>query len=755
MQHRVVVTGIGIVAANGVGNENFWAAIKAASSGIKAIRTFDASAYRCQVAGEVHDPAFDTPPDLDKASKMILAASEEAMSDAGLLNIDPHDLKRTGVIVGTIHSGLLTFEKLHRFLVADENAEVALSQLSECALHTPSWHLARRFDLKGPRSTVTMACASGTAAIGYAASLIGHGRADIVLAGGVDTINEFIFSGFYALKALSPTKCRPFDLNRDGMVIGEGAATLILENLEHALDREATVYSEVIGYGLAADAVHITAPDIEGGGLARAISSAMQQANLSGEAIDYINAHGVGTLRTDAMECKAINKCFDLAASRIAVSSTKAFTGHAMGAAGVIEAAVCLLAIRDGLLPVTLNCKTPDPAFNLNIITTPGRQSRIEIAMSTSSGFGGQNAAVIFSRFSLHDKKTKFSAQKQRIAITGIGLVIPSAIGVEEHFNNLSGKEESIRHALSEIALARLLEGKSPDEAKRLRQMDNASRYAVLATELAIEDARLDLSKTSNEQVGVVLGTTFGSLESDIQYHRKHILEREPCLASPIAFRNTSSNIPAAQVSIIFGIKGVNATIASGLVAGANAIAYSYDLLRERRAGIMLSGGIEGSLATLENIPEAARCFDGSGLSEGAAILVIERLEAAMGRRGKIYCEIAGYGMAHSNSDISEAIETAMLCALEEAMLRPGQVDLMCPHSNPVMLKEEKAAIRKVFGNRIEIESSANTSRASCVAWGAIHVVNCIWAIRRGASRVISNIIGPDGNCISILLEKT
>ncbi len=754
MQHRVIVTGIGIVAPNGVGRESFWAAIKDGSSGIKTIKAFDASRYKCRVAGEVYDSAIDSPSGIDKASSMMVAAAEEAMSDAGLASAELQNKKRIGVVVGTIHSGLLTFEKLHRLIVADNNADPDLSQLCECALFSPSLHVARRYDLKGPRSTLTMACASGTAAIGYAASLIGHGRADVVLAGGVDTVSEFIFSGFYGLKALSLTKCRPFDRGRDGMVIGEGAAVLILESLKHAIARKAKVYSEVIGYGLAGDAVHIIAPDREGGGLARAISGAMQEANLSGEALDYINLHGVGTPQTDAMECRALNRCLGEAARETPVSSTKPFTGHAMGAAGAIESAVCLLAIRDGFLPGTLNCEQPDPTINLPIIAAPGRQAKVEVAMSTSSGFGGQHAAVIFGRpRNMGEEKIGGSIPTQRAAITGLGLVAPSTIGAEEYFNRLSGKGNPDPIALDEIVRARLTEDSSPDEVKTIRRMDNISRYALLAARLAVRDAGLDLTKVDSERVGVVLGTTFGSLESDLQYHRKLILEKDLSLAGPIAFQNTSSNIPAAQISILLGIKGANATIASGSAAGANAIAYSYDLLREGRAEIILSGSAEGSIASLAGFASMAGYFHGISFPEGAAILVMETAEAALRRRGKVYCQITGYGMAHSNTDIGEAIETAVELALEDARLGPEQVDYICPNGGPGMAGE-MAAVKKLLSRTIRIELPDRMSCEAGAVEGGFNLVNCIRAIQCGARRAVSIIAGPDGSCVSIVLER-
>lgn len=754
-EHRVVVTGIGIVAANGVGRENFWSAVKAGISGVKKIETLDVSMYKCQTAGEIPDFAADNSSTLDKASRLILAAGREAVADAGLRTSQDENLQRIGVVLGTIHSGLITTEKIHTALISGKMNEINPRQLWECALFTPSWHLAREFGLKGPRSTITMACASGTAAIGYAASLIKRGRADVMLAGGVDTLNQFIFSGFHALRILSPTKCRPFDRQRNGMIIGEGAAVLILEDLEHALDRKATVYSEVVGYGFRGDAAHITAPDRDGGGLAGAIADALLEAALRPEEINYINAHGVGTSYSDAMECKAIEKVFQKSSSEIPISSTKPLTGHAMGAAGAIEAVVCLLAMRDGFVPGTLNHQETDPAHNLNLIRGSGRKVKVDVALSVSSGFGGQNAAIVFSKLLDHKKKERMRAERQPIMITGIGLVSPESIGVQGYFNSLRGEAYATTLlSLEELVTNKLLEGLSQEQAKSLRQMDNVSRYAVLAAKLAIEDAHLDLLKVGQEQVGIVLGTAFGSLESDLQYHRKLILEN-PLFVNSTTFRNTAANIAAAQASVICGIKGVNATITSGMVSGSNAMAYAYDLLQDYCADVILSGGVEKVSRTLAETLSKMKCLDGLSLAEGAAILVMERLGSVEKRGGKSYCEVAGYGAADGHSHADEAIERAVRFALAEAGVRPQQVEYVSTTNCPNLMGEEEKAIKKIFGSTVKIQQSTKALLTEPFATcGSFNAVNCVWALQHGARVALSNTIGPDGNCVAMVLKQ-
>jgi 3-oxoacyl-[acyl-carrier-protein] synthase II len=755
-ERRVVVTGVGIVAANGIGRENFWTAIKSGVSGVRKIRAFDTCMYACQVAGETPDlPSADSDT-LDKASRLILIAGREAIADARVDFNDSGLLKNAGVVVGTIHAGLLTAEKVYDLLEQGKLDEINADLLRECALYTPSWHLARAFNLQGQRVTLSMACASGSAAIGYATSLIRHGRCNLMLAGGVDTVNQFIFSGFNALKVLSPTTCRPFHSQRDGMVLGEGAAILVLEELQHAIARGATIYSEVIGFGLTGDAAHITAPDPNGRGLSLAITESLREAGLRADEIDYINAHAVGTLGSDEVEGKVIAQVFQEAASKIPLSGTKPLTGHAMGAVGAMEAVVCQLAMKDGFVP---GMPTPDKVLDntpLHIFPPPGRSLPVQTALSISSGFGGQNAALIFTR---SDRQTKQLAKRvdvPRIVITGIGLVSPTTNSSSrrgEHFDNQTNSVAASR--LEEMVFARLGEVLSKEQALKLRQMDLLSRYALLAAKLAVEDARLDISQVCAERVGVVLGTALGSLESDMRHQQNLLRLKNPQLINSIIFRNTASNIPATHISILFGFKGVNATITSGTIAGAQAIACAYDLLLERRADIILGGHIERAPEVLTKLLDGTKCSNSKSFSEGAAMLTLESGESAKQKGRAIYAEVGGYGAADGHSHVGDALEDAMLRAMSEAKVHPARVDYVCTSGCADPCREERVAIRKLFGRESEVRWRTNNSdETSSGEDREFNVINSIRMLKRGAKTVLCNFVGLDGNCLSILLNS-
>lgn len=753
---RVVVTGVGIVAANGIGKENFWTAIKSGVSGVKQIRAFDTRMYECHVAGQIPDLPVAGSDALDKASRFILMAGREAVADARLDFNESGLLKNAGVVVGTIHAGLLTAEKVYSLLEQGKLDEINSHLLRECALDAPSWHLARAFNLQGQRVALSMACASGSAAIGYATTLIRQGRCSLMLAGGVDTVNQFIFSGFNALKVLSPTTCRPFESQRDGMVLGEGAAILVLEELQHASARGATIYSEVVGFGLTGDAAHVTAPDPNGQGLSAAITESLWEAGLRPDEIDYINAHGVGTLSSDEMEAKAIARVFQEAASEIPLSGTKPLTGHAMGAVGAMEAVVCQLAMKDGFVPgMAVSGKILDDT-RLRILPSPGKSLPVRTALSISSGFGGQNAALVFTRCDGEIKKHAKRVDVPRIVITGVGLVDASAIssnGRRESFDNQTNAVAASR--LEEFVFARLSEVLSKEQAVKLRQMDLLSRYALLAAKLALEDARLDLSQVCAERIGVVLGTALGSLESDMRHQQNLLRLKNPQLINSIVFRNTASNIPATHVSILFGFKGVNATITSGMIAGAQAMACAYDLLLERRADIILSGFIEKTPEVLTKLLDRTKCSNSNNFSEGAAVLTLETEESARQKGRAIYAGVGGYGAADGHSHLGEALEAAMLRAMSDAGVHPSRVDYVCTSGCANSRRAERAAIRKLFGRESEMSwRNNNPDETSCGEDGEFEIINSLRLLNRGAQTVLCNFVGLDGNCLSILLTS-
>ena len=411
-KQRVVVTGLGAVTSLGNADE-FWKSLLAGRSGIRHITRFDASSLKAQVAGEVDfDPSdFDIPHKnarrMSRASQMALAAVIMAMNDSNLTVGDVQkESERCGVVLGTANAG---FELL---LESSLGYRLKGSRINPTALinglpNMPSHYISAHTGATGPFHTVSATCASGTQAIGLALDQIRAGRADLMFTGGVDTlIHPDVMMAFEAMTVLAskyghePARAaRPFDAERDGFVMGEGCGVLVLESLEHALHRSARICAEVLGYATSSDAGHSAAPDAEGKGAANAMLWALEDAACIPEQVDYINAHGTGTVINDVMETKAIKRVFGERAYQIPTSSTKSMIGHCMGGSGALEAIACVKSLEDGFVHPTINLETPDPACDLDYVPGQAHQSDLQIALSNSFGLGGQNACLILKKY--------------------------------------------------------------------------------------------------------------------------------------------------------------------------------------------------------------------------------------------------------------------------------------------------------------------------------------------------------------------
>ncbi len=406
---RVVVTGLGLVTPLGTGVEKTWKAICAGESGIGRITRFDPTGYDAQIAGEVKDfdPAqFIEKKEIKKMDAFIhyaVGAAQLAVDDAGL-KIKPEEATKVGVYIGSGIGGLGSIEHYHDVLRSKGPGRVSPFFIPMTIINLASGQVAIRIGAKGPNSCAVTACATGNHCIGDAYRLIQRGEADVMVAGGAEAaVTPLGVAGFAAAKALSfrndePTKAsRPFDKDRDGFVLGEGAGVVVIEELEHALQRGVRMYGEIIGYGMNSDAYHITAPPEEGEGAVRCMELALKDAGINHDQIGYINAHGTSTM-ADAIETRAIKRVFGEQAFRIPVSSTKSMTGHLLGAAGGIEAVFSLLALFHGILPPTINLDNPDPSCDLDYVPNKARPASITTALSNSFGFGGVNACLIFKR---------------------------------------------------------------------------------------------------------------------------------------------------------------------------------------------------------------------------------------------------------------------------------------------------------------------------------------------------------------------
>jgi 3-oxoacyl-[acyl-carrier-protein] synthase II len=406
---RVVVTGLGLVTPLGTGVEKTWKALCAGESGIRRITKFDPTAYDAQIAGEVKDfdPAqFIEKKEIKKMDTFIhyaVGAAQLAVDDAGF-KVTPEEATKVGVYIGSGIGGLGSIEHYHNVLKEKGPGRVSPFFIPMTIINLASGQVAIRIGAKGPNSCAVTACATGNHCIGDAYRLIQRGDADVMVAGGAEAaVTPLGVAGFAAAKALSfrndePTKAsRPFDKDRDGFVLGEGAGVVVIEELEHARRRGARIYAELIGYGMNSDAYHITAPPEEGEGAVRCMELALKDAGIGKDQIGYINAHGTSTM-ADAVETRAIKKVFGERAFHIPVSSTKSMTGHLLGAAGGIEAVFSILALFHGVLPPTINLESPDPACDLDYVPNKTRPASIKAALSNSFGFGGVNACLIFKR---------------------------------------------------------------------------------------------------------------------------------------------------------------------------------------------------------------------------------------------------------------------------------------------------------------------------------------------------------------------
>ena len=412
MNHRrVVVTGIGLVSSLGIGTEANWAALNAGQSGIGTITKFDAAAFATRIAGEVKgfDPLqFIDKKDVKKMDVFIqyaIAAADFAMTDAHL-TITPEQAPRTGVFIASGIGGFTTIEREHKALLEGGPRKISPFFIPSAIINLAAGQVSIRFGAKGPNSATCTACSASAHAIGDAYEIIRRGDADVMIAGGSEAaITPMGIGGFGAMRALStrndePARAsRPFDVDRDGFIVGEGAGVIILEVLEDAQRRGAKIYAELVGYGMSADAYHITAPSEDGDGAFRVMNAAMKSAGITPSQVDYINAHGTSTPHGDRIETIAIKRGFGDHARKVAVSSTKSMTGHLLGAAGGLEAGITALAVYHQVAPPTINLDRPDPECDLDYIPNTKRAFKIEYALSNSFGFGGTNAALLLKRF--------------------------------------------------------------------------------------------------------------------------------------------------------------------------------------------------------------------------------------------------------------------------------------------------------------------------------------------------------------------
>ncbi len=413
-RRRVVITGLGVISSIGIGREEFWKSLLEGHSGISRIQRFDTSQYDVHMGGEVtkFEPGdfFDKKETrrLGRAAQFAIASVKLALQDARL-SLEEVSGPHTSLCLGTTMADIQALEAADDFV--NSQGEFSSPTIRRYALQYPGFMIAAQvasiFHLKGKVFMIPTACAAGNYAIAYGSDLIRFGKSDLALAGGVDPFSRIAFTGFSRIFAVAPERCQPFDKHRKGTIVGEGAGILVLESLEHALNRKASIYAEVLGYGTSCDAHHMTIPNVKG--IVRVIQNALVDARISSDEVDYISAHGTGTPANDRAECSAITEVFGNRSQRIPISSIKSMLGHTMGAASALEAISCALAIQSSYIPPTINYETPDPECAINCVPNHALASPVDIALNNSFAFGGNNACVVLGKVHPSDRSKSHS----------------------------------------------------------------------------------------------------------------------------------------------------------------------------------------------------------------------------------------------------------------------------------------------------------------------------------------------------------
>ena len=400
MNNRVVITGLGVITSIGIGWKEFWDNLLKGKSGISPVSSFDTTNYFTHNGGEVKNfrpEDFidkETIPYLSRATQLALAAAQLSIEDANLKEAKTNNI---AVCLGTTNGSTQAIEYINDLIVANNKSEIKEQLVCRIPTNTTPSFVSKACNFTNSNFIFSTACAAGNYAIGYGYDLILLGRSDVVLAGGVDAFIRFAFSGFNQFSAVAPEKCQPFDKNRKGMIVAEGAGILVLESLESALKRKAPIHAEIIGYGLSCDAFHMTASSVEG--IAACMKKAIKEAGITTDEVDYISAHGTGTPTNDKNECSSIKEVFGSRYKSIPVSSIKSMLGHTMGAASAIETIACALAIKYDIIPPTINFETPDPECDIDCVPNQARKHTVNIALNNSYAFGGNNASSVLKKF--------------------------------------------------------------------------------------------------------------------------------------------------------------------------------------------------------------------------------------------------------------------------------------------------------------------------------------------------------------------
>ena len=735
-KNRCVVTGLGMICAIGNSVEESWKNVLASVSGIKHTTTVDTENCYATLAAEVNCDTLDdidAPEEKDRASKLCLKAAKEALADAGLAkgNDDP----RVSVIIGSCVGGAVSIE--HYYKNGKNKNDILKMPIAPIASQ-----VAELAGAGGIVTNVGNACAAGTISVAYACDLIRSGKADVVLAGGADSFASIPYAGFLSLHALDENGCSPF--NRcTGITLGEGAGMVIVESYAHAKARGAKTYCEVLGAGVTTDAHHITAPREDGLCQIEAIERAIKNSGVSKKDIGYVNGHGTGTAKNDNAEFLSLHTVFDGENDNLSASSTKAMTGHCLGAAGAIEAVFSIKALTTNTVLPTLGYSDADKealkekAGKIEFVQNVPHAKELNAVMSNSFAFGGNNASIIFSK-SAGD--VKVSDAKPNIAITGLGLVNPLGHTKDAYIAQVKADTKP-----TETSIHSTIETSEYDDLgikmAFYRKLDNFSQLQVVTGMRALKDAKLTVTEENAKDIGNIVGTSEGALGSTYDFEEL-IGEKGNAKGSAFKFPNTVYNAAGGYLSICSGLKGYSVTVTSGPVSGLTSILYSMNVIKEGQEKIMLATGNDENIPILDNLfnelgykaKSVVGPYDGADgfvLGDASTTLVLEDDANAKDRGATVYAHILGYGNGRHNvrfgalSGTADALEKAIADALADSGVKMEEIDAVYGFANGMKVVDdiEKSVLAKCFADKpvIEIKERVGEGRAGTAALQVAH----------------------------------
>lgn len=686
---RCVITGLGVISAIGHNVDECWESILASRTGIDHTRTVDTENCYADYAAEVKDFA-EKENGPDRATALCLQAADEAMRDAGIEHFG--NSPRSSVIVGSCVGGGRSLE--HYYRAGKQPADILKMPISAIANH-----VAQAYRAGGVVTNVANACAAGTISIAYASDLIRAGKADVVIAGGTDAFSSVPYAGFLSLHALDENSCSPFNRSH-GITLGEGAGAVIVESYEHAVARGARIYCEVAGSGISSDAHHITAPRPDGEGQMSAIRAAIAHSGLTESDIDYVNAHGTGTAKNDEAEFLSLHTIFDGKHDDLAVSSTKAMTGHCLGAAGAIEAVFAIKALVENTIPPTLGYKEEDlpllaeKAGKMDFCPNLPQKKNLHAVMNNSFAFGGNNASIIFDKNETH---MPAAPDAPRIAVTGLGIVTPLGNGKDAYI--AACKNDVICEGAESASVI----GAADYEAQNLkmafyRKLDHLSQLQAVSGMEALHDGGYAVTDENAGRIGMIVGTSEGALGPSLDFQNQ-LVQKGNVGGSAFKFPNTVYNAAGGYLSICAGIKGYNVTVTNGAQSGLQSVAYAMQVMRNGWEDAMLATGTDENSAIISELYHGLGLvadthvlpYEGKkqfSLSDGSISLLTETEASANARGARVYCHIAGYGMAHESVPFGtvkgsgQGLANAISSAFVDAGVRPEEIDAVIGFAN-------------------------------------------------------------------------